>query len=502
MVFQMSSLTSPEKTTVVKDEQGSKMKRVLTFDLLRGIAIIGVVLFHVLNIAFSDKVDTIEAALEGGATVELYWYILAPILLVIGGFNGLFLMISAASNAISVRKQWDRALEKEKSEKQAFKDILASQTIRGVLIWVFGFISESIIANGLSRWIESLTGETVKNFWIEMIDGFYMWNILNTIGLCLIITSLIQLIYLRHKIDRKAISVILIIVTIACTMILPLTREIVFETLGTDTFSNNWNTIPIDQQILRLILVPFVGRLTPLIPFFSSASAGLLISININDKSVTPGFLRKVLYSGLIFLAASFIVGIIFGIELGDRERNIFYQMFTLGLEIIVIVYLLYMVDFRKKTRTKTFVKYTAWIRRFGIMTLTLWMLQYFMIFPVILIEAITGWPIIEGGLNDPQLGIVLLLLFLMWHTILWVWEKANFKGSFEWLTSLVLSGGRSSGDRKRIDDLLYHSESMVDHVPERMIDPKEKALVIINIIFGALYALIIVLVALGVLSL
>jgi len=60
------------------------MKRVLTFDFLRGVAIIGVLLFHVLNIAFSQRTEEIEAAvINGTGTVEIYWYILGPVLLIL-----------------------------------------------------------------------------------------------------------------------------------------------------------------------------------------------------------------------------------------------------------------------------------------------------------------------------------------------------------------------------------------------------------------------------------
>jgi hypothetical protein len=177
--------------------------------------------------------------------------------------------------------------------------------------------------------------------------------------------------------------------------------------------------------------------------------------------------------------------------------------MFIIGLEIMSVSYLVYMIDFRKKTDILKFVKYTTGIRRFGIMTLSLWMLQYLMIFPVVLVQLITGWPIIAGGLNDWQLGSLLLLLFFMWYFVLKAWEKVNFVGSFEWLTTRALSGKRSSGDRMQMDGILYKPEKMIQHVveTERKVDTKERALIITNLAFAGFYALVIILVVAGVVT-
>nr|MDO8088234.1 hypothetical protein [Candidatus Sigynarchaeum springense] len=354
------------------------MKRVLTFDFLRGVAIIGVLLFHVLNIAFSQRTEEIEAAvINGTGTVEIYWYILGPVLLILGSFNGMFLMISAASNSISVHKQWERlTVERGVDKDKAFKSIFASQFIRGVMICVFGYLSESVFSTLLEAivkiWLcEPLSG--ISPWWY--LDGFFLTNILTTIGISIIITSFIQLLYLRKGISRKYISIFLIIVVIACTALMPLTQGIAKGLFGTDTFSNGIGDTSIAawQWPMRLVLAPIIGRLIPLFPYYSCAAAGLLFAININENAIKPSTLRKFLYGGLLFVCASFVVGIALDdIGLGSRERVVFYQMFILGLEIMSTAFLLYMIDFRKKTNFGLFNRCTRWIRRFGIMTLTL----------------------------------------------------------------------------------------------------------------------------------
>ncbi|MFX0103413.1 MAG: hypothetical protein ACFFCS_27880 [Candidatus Hodarchaeota archaeon] len=306
----------------------------------------------------------------------------------------------------------------------------------------------------------------------------------------------------------------LIILTIASFAFMTLIQGYMRETIETIDLSNG---IPdliksgnVGEITLRLFLAPFIGYINPLIPYFSCATIGLLMALNINEKNITPGILRKFLYSGLILVCSSILVGVATGFSIGDREQVIFYHMFILGLETMSVTALLYLVDFRKKTKIEVFAKFTRWIRRFGILTLSLWFLQFIAIFPSLLIEAVTGWPIIgipkgvkHGGLVDWQLPWYLIIIFLMYHVILLLWEKAGFKGSLEWLTSHALSKGSSSGDRLKMTSILYGSEKMIEHVPEgRLVDAKEKALIIINICFAGFYALVIALIATGTISL
>ena len=453
------------------------MKRVIAFDFLRGIAIIGVLLFHVFNIAYSQRADQVQAAIEHHESLEWYWYVIAIFLITLGAFNGMFLMISAGSNAMSVHKQWENMVVKNNMDKAiAFRKILKSQILRGAMIWALGFVSENIFATWLGELQQIIHQQPVSSFLDDMVKGFFFTNILNTIGISLIITSFIQLVYLKSGASRAKMSKALIFVAIACIALMPVMRAYVYPlfTSGTDTFSNDLGTITAGEIVARFFLAIFIGRITPLIPYFACAAIGLMLAINIAEKAITPEFLQKMLWLGLLFVAGSIPLGLAFDFSLGSRERNAFWMTFVLGLEIMSVAYIIYMVDFRRKTKTATFLKWTIWIRRFGVMTLTLWMLQYIMVFPVILIELITGWPMIglapgssPGGLNDWQVWIVLLLLLGMWHVILLLWERVKFVGSFEWLTSLALSkGASSSGDRLNIKGILYETERVIEWVP------------------------------------
>jgi hypothetical protein len=323
--------------------------------------------------------------------------------------------------------------------------------------------------------LDNPANELPDPFGQSLVESILFTNILYTIGISLIITSFIQLLYLKSGKSRSLISKVLIIVAIVCIALMPVVQEFVYPLFhnGTDNFSNDLTVITPGEVVIRVFLAPVIGRITPLIPYFACAAIGLLFSIHINEKAITPEFLQKMLWLGVIFVASAIPIGALFGFDLGSREKSIFFMTFITGFEIMCTAWMVYMVDFRRKTRVDLFLRTTRWLRRFGVMTLTLWMLQYAMVFPIMLIEVITGWPIIGlpigvlyGGLNGWQLGIVLVCMLGMWHGILLTWERGRFIGSFEWLTSTAMSKGTRSGDRLNIKGILYDVERMIEWVP------------------------------------
>ena len=154
------------------------MKRYISFDFIKGVGILGVICFHVLNVAFSDEVDNI---LAGNAHISMI--ILGVILLYLGYFDGLFILMSAIGNTISTRRQWNKNIEIMEKKSAAIK-VFKNQTIRGVIIWVFGFISEGLL-NGLL--LDVILGES--DVWLSLGNHLFRINVLQTVGITTIIIS-------------------------------------------------------------------------------------------------------------------------------------------------------------------------------------------------------------------------------------------------------------------------------------------------------------------------
>jgi hypothetical protein len=193
------------------------MKRYPSLDVIRGVAIIGVLCFHVLNATF-DKNAAISAALAAPLQ-NLPLIILAIILIYLGSFDKLFILLSALVNTITIDKQWQQGIERDasvKNQRKIFKSILFNQLSRGGLIVVFGYISENLL-NGL-----------VLNLIIQTPDAVHvafsqLWvsNVIVMIGWGVIVSAVSYLTLLRYRQSLKRMRGILILLALGSLILTP-----------------------------------------------------------------------------------------------------------------------------------------------------------------------------------------------------------------------------------------------------------------------------------------
>jgi len=425
------------------------MKRYISFDFIKGVGILGVVCFHVLNVAFSDEVDKIIA---GDAHILLL--LLGVVLLYLGFFDGLFILMSAIGNTISTRRQWNKNIEVMEKKPAALK-VFKNQAIRGFIIWVFGFISEGLL-NGLL--LDVILGES--DIWLNLGNELFRINVLQTVGIATIIISGIYAYCLYKGWSTKKILILALTLLIIVLLLRPLVTEL-GNAYMVDFRSpwNNWINRDFWTNLTYILIVPFINRFTPLVPFFSLALFGLIAGSYIGEGRITKNFLKWSYLSALFLLITAIISGLILGFDLdGD---NLFMFSFVAAGEIALGTLILQLVDYRGKA--EKFGKKTIFFRRFNMLLLTIWCFQWVTIFPVLIFDAVTGWGALEGKLNGYQLLLLLAIVVLFWYIIVKLWEKVEFKGSFEWLTIAILSKGRAdAGDRLKIQEILYNPEPIV----------------------------------------
>jgi len=425
------------------------MKRYISFDFIKGVGILGVVCFHVLNVAFSDEVDKIIA---GDAHILLL--LLGVVLLYLGYFDGLFILMSAIGNTISTRRQWHKNIEVLEKKPAALK-VFKNQAIRGFIIWVFGFISEGLL-NGLL--LDVILGES--DIWLNLGNELFRINVLQTVGIATIIISGIYAYCLYKGWSTKKILILALTLLIIVLLLRPLVTEL-GNAYMVDFRSpwNNWINRDFWTNLTYILIVPFINRFTPLVPFFSLALFGLIAGSYIGEGRITKNFLKWSYLSALFLLITAIISGLILGFDLdGD---NLFMFSFVAAGEIALGTLILQLVDYRGKA--EKFGKKTIFFRRFNMLLLTIWCFQWVTIFPVLIFDAVTGWGALEGKLNGYQLLLLLAIVVLFWYIIVKLWEKVEFKGSFEWLTIAILSKGRAdAGDRLKIQEILYNPEPIV----------------------------------------
>jgi len=425
------------------------MKRYISFDFIKGVGILGVVCFHVLNVAFSVEVDKIIA---GDAHILLL--LLGVVLLYLGYFDGLFILMSAIGNTISTRRQWNKNIEVMERKPAALK-VFKNQAIRGLIIWVFGFISEGLL-NGLL--LDVILGES--DIWLSLGNHLFRINVLQTIGIATIIISGIYAYCLYKGWSTKKILILALTLLIIVLLLRPLVIEL-GNAYMVDFRSpwNNWINRDFWTNLTYIIIVPFINRFTPLVPYFSLSLFGLIVGSYIGEGRITKNFLKWSYLSALFLLLTAIISGLILGFDL--ESDNLFLFSFVAAGEIAIGTLILQLVDYRGKA--EKFGKKTIFFRRFNMLLLTIWSFQWVTIFPVLIFDAVTGWGALDGKLNGYQLLLLLAIVVLFWYIIVKLWEKVEFKGSFEWLTITILSKGRAdAGDRLKIQEILYSPVSIV----------------------------------------
>jgi uncharacterized membrane protein len=449
-----------------------KLKRYISLDVLRGLAIIGVFSFHILNYSY-DK----EAAIANAGIVT--YFFLIP-LAFIAEFSVLFTCLSAIVNTISIDRKWNRIMNDWKGDptegkKYAFRTILKTQIIRGLFIAFCGYLAEVLLNHMLLYTIMGLS-DTID----EAMKMTFRAHILWLIGIGLIITSILYLLMKKANWAKKKMVLTLILIGLCSLLIITPFLQWLYPTLG---FPNNpgnfWQETPWGTNILRMILAPIIKDDFPLFPNVSIMFIGVIIGFLISSGTVEKKFLNQLFISSILV----FVIGLGFYFledTIKSTLNSVFidvkagiYFMATAG-SILAIIIFLYLIDIRRgRKQVKLF-----YFQRFGTMSLSLWMLQWLMAFPLMLIqlrlnfrEHAYNWdafvplrdgPLFTKGLNGYGVIAEILYIIVFWSVVLWLWQQINFVGSFEWMT-VQLMGGKKDHERAKISDAIINAESLSD---------------------------------------
>ena len=433
------------------------MKRFVSLDFARGVGILGVLLIHIVNATYDASWT------QNLGTAPIPMIILLLVLMYFGGFVGMFVLLSAIGNFVSINSQLARLREKGMEEGTARRIIMKQQVIRGTFTWIIGYISEALL-NGIL--LKLLIGEwDPEPLWMYIFGT----QILQTIGLCTIFSCALYILFLKWHWTRRKISTAFLLLALVILGIRGVIEIVLKQVPGlTLSFWKNIETRPWWENLGLVLLAPFIGRIFPLVPYFAMACIGAIIGLHIHDGKFNLHFLKQVQLLAMAMFVAGLIAGVfsmfILANDVGEglgyllESSTITGFLFINGGALWLLKMVLYRVEYKNKG--EKFARHTVFFRRFGMVTLTLWAFQWVMVFPLYLIQLLTGWNVINQGLNGYQLLCVLLLITLFWHLLLCRWERIDFRYSFEWLMVRFLSKSKEdAGRRMRVQEVLYHPE-------------------------------------------
>ena len=186
------------------------------------------------------------------------------------------------------------------------------------------------------------------------------------------------------------------------------------------------------------------------------------------DRAIEPVLPWKCIRQTLAFCFGSFFIGFIIfiwlllnGAEDSAMQASTHIRLFCGGGEVAIVLLSLSLIDFNGDLSWYYYVRDKCkCIRRCGLMTLTLWNLQWLNLIAVIIFDEIGGkqkpWKSKANGERTYQGNVLIVFLFVspLWWLLSLFYEKIKFVGSLEWMMSKLIGSGSSKGGEKIIQVL------------------------------------------------
>jgi hypothetical protein len=409
-------------------------KRLLSFDFMRGFAIMCIAMFHLLLLTC----DLVEQAKHDPFALPPFYLVITILTVVLAHWRGMFLIISSVVHIFTMTN----AIRNGANRFNLWK----SQVQFGFLLWIFGMFRE-VFLNEWSIPMVLAKGGTFAAGFARYWTWIYLMEALEDIAWAIIITSTIFYFLTANngveKIHRN--TIVFLILTAIIIFISPVMRELAIRIYGQDvavTSPDDLNFLGWWDYPTRLFTTVFFGYNSPLFPMLAYSFAGVVFGLLLTRKTIPKTFLRNssLLGVGLIILGV-FWLTVVQGIpenigELIDFQNHPTWFMFlAIGMQLLVLLLIMRIFEFNPKINLERTLKWSKFGRRWGITALTVYSflaLQY-------LIRALMGVIFSQfNWLQDNQLPfgwtvLLIIVVLSIWGIILRLWEKTKFKYALEW---------------------------------------------------------------------
>jgi len=446
-------------------------QRLIFIDFIRGAAIIGVILVHTASYGIWYNEPNALAVLPAPALAGL-----APFIL-LGTWAGGFAMISAIANYYTA----DRRLKSGKS----LKNTLMPPLVNSLFLMVISILVAALFTHrrhgmfGEGEVFSLISGSiALGRFVLPDLETLFYRDALVMISLSGLLSSLTLYLIWRKEgrkkrgRNRRILLVSALVFLGGSWLIQPLLWD-VFEALY-----HSGRYLP--AYFLNLLS----GPSHVLLPYGGFALLGLYYGMLFCDGEPLDRIRMTCRRLGILFLAASavFFYRTVSGaLAAGDEVLVALFDyrvitpelyFFAAGGMSFVYPLLLRVFEFPGEERRREILRKTVWIRRFGIISLSIFILEN-------VVTSVLG-RIFHSLFGDPAAPVdafmtngpaILLYFFLsvgFWFTAVRLWEQKGFKYSFEWF--IVTLGGRfreTKSDRLNTRRILYsHLENAAEQPP------------------------------------
>lgn len=399
------------------------MKRVVTLDVLRGIAIFVVILSHVF-------IYVVDMSILDPNTGSIGTLILLSPLIFLGKWKGFFLMISAASQLYSMNKGF-----RGKTHKII---VFLKQIINGLLLLVVAYFFKIILLPHAALYDYIFNG-----VWdpASRIPAMQFSDTLESIALSRILIALIYYFMRLGKSSKNPYRNIFIFgyLCILVIVLRPAVIQLVYNQTGLTPLTirsapaTNWK-----ERIPLIFLANLIGHQEPLFPYLSSAFFGAIYGIVLSQKSLP----RKEFFRTSFFISLALVL---FGLGLLPFTEDIYHDIMThlhatwmllvnLGVQSMCFILMMRIIELNPSPvkRDKN-VRRLRFFRRFGMLSMSIFCMELLDLIPRWILSQLLNIDLVTGKTGN--MGILLLLVVFalsFWYGVIRLWELIRFYGSLE----------------------------------------------------------------------
>ncbi|NPD89309.1 MAG: hypothetical protein HGN29_11335 [Asgard group archaeon] len=442
----------------VSEETLKVPRRLVTLDFLRGVAIFGMTLFHILFKMYD--VEGFMANQEEILNFPIILLIIMGVFAYFGSWYGFFLLISSVVNSYVFTRKTKANVDPSK--------LLIKQISSGAILIVLAYFIEGILGyyGDIGYSIKKLEWTNFAYFKVELL-----WiQTLQIIGLCLIINGLLLFFLLRNDGYKKVIRNISIF---ACLILLVL----IFTPFISNWIANsNWLYPPEElgwpditfvyhnRSVRTWFLTIINGPKQPLFPYLASSFMGSLIGMLLAAPKPPKRMLLLFSLVGVLMIASGVIL-IVEGLPFTFLEQPpaITTYLLRLGGQICLLMAMLALIESRGKGKAFSNRRIVKYFRRWSILSLTIYSLHVLELLPrwilSLILQKQPGYNFMEEGIigrgQELWLFLAIIYVLLFYELVVRLFVRFRMKGSFEWLIVKFQNLFKGVKSTKIVSDLL-----------------------------------------------
>jgi hypothetical protein len=450
-----------------------KPKRLLFLDLMRGFFITYLIFIHGIAQLVLHEVTNVEGGLPEWAT-----YVISPFI-VVATWAPLFAMVSGVANTYSLQVQFLKNMKEAANISDVrLWDLLRGQLWNSFFVYILSLINMgffhypigigggalrySTITGSIDKWV---VGTPLVISWGDPLLLFFS-DALALIALSGFITCFTSWIIWRKggvlKVNRN--FVILSAIGVLWVVVSPFLHDWLYPIFMDSLNAGNY----LPAILLKSVIGPSESTFPNVAFAIFGQIFGIALAMQLPKKKVLGyGYVMGGIFTSIAIYV--FLINPAPNLDTSAIGSPLAYQnqLLNLGLILILATFLIGFLEYKPPEKRIKLAKLTRASRRFGLIALTVFILEglvsilwkkiYMTMLPFIDFSTINiGWTL---------LYLVVLLLF--WYFVVRVWARFNFKFSFEWI--LVQVVGRLRGrmsNRLNVKEVLDNIEAVGETPP------------------------------------